>query len=225
MDITGERYGRLIVMGDAPYAFTKKGLMIRRVVCKCDCWVTKNIRIGNLRSGSIVSCWCYHIELTKKRAIRVHGTHLLSWTKIHMKWVGLKRRCNYKNHPQYKDWWWKWITYDPKREKFEWFYEDMRDSYTKHVAEHWEKQTTLDRVDGNWNYSKENCRWATYIQQNSNRKNSFERKHWIKLCDLASQFWYSEPRIRDILRMNNHDIVKTMEVLSNRKRYDRFLSE
>jgi hypothetical protein len=39
------------------------------------------------------------------------------------------------------------------------------------------KLYTLDRVDNNKGYSPENCRWATAIEQSSNRRNSIFVKY------------------------------------------------
>ena len=50
---------------------------------------------------------------------------------------------------------------DPKWENFLGFVEDMGER---------PEDLTLDRVDVDGSYSAENCRWATYSQQNSNRR-------------------------------------------------------
>lgn len=88
------------------------------------------------------------------------------------------KRCTSKNHKYYKLYWWRWI-------KCLWtsyvsFKRDMYESYLDHVAKYWEKDTTLDRIDGNWNYCKENCRRATKVEQGRNtmRNKRYKRRWW-----------------------------------------------
>ena len=74
-------------------------------------------------------------------------------------WAGMKARCKDQNSKNYGE---LGISYDPRWEHFASFCEDMglRPS----------KQHTLDRVDNNGNYTKDNCRWATRTQQCLNRR-------------------------------------------------------
>ena len=78
--------------------------------------------------------------------------HWMTWTRFNNIFRWIKARCNIKSHPSYKNYWWAWIRC--LWNSFEEFKNDMYDSYIKHVEKFWEKNTTIDRIDYNWNYCK-----------------------------------------------------------------------
>lgn len=99
--------------------------------------------------------------LGKDNASYKHG---MTWTHIYQVWQNMKRRINDVNNKRYKNYWWRWISYDKKWEEFEGFYNDMYPSYKKWL--------TLDRIDNDWNYCKENCKWSSLKQQANNRSSN-----------------------------------------------------
>lgn len=62
IDLTGQRYGRLIVVSRAP----NRGQHVCWH-CVCDCGNEKDIRANDLRSGRTTSCGCYQREKTIER--------------------------------------------------------------------------------------------------------------------------------------------------------------
>ena len=82
----------------------------------------------------------------------------------------MKRRCvkkDDKDYPRYggRGVCYEWLTYED-------FKKEMHKSYLKHSIKHGEKDTTLERIDINGNYSSKNCTWATWKEQRQNCQNS-----------------------------------------------------
>ena len=156
---TGYRYWKLVVIKEwAPIGIKNR----RQLLVKCDCWIQKEVRLAGLRQWRIKSCWCLWISNLR--------THWMTNTLIYKKYKSLCRRCNEVKNQQYKNYWWRGINVEWKT--FEEFYKDMWESYLLHRALYWDKNTTIDRIDSDWNYCKENCRWATMKEQQRNRTNN-----------------------------------------------------
>lgn len=89
-------------------------------------------------------------------------------------WADMKQRCTNPNCPSFYNYGGRGIQYDLKWMCYENFKSDMYPSYLKHVANFGVKQTTLDRIDVNDHYYKNNCRWANRTEQRVNVRNKEE---------------------------------------------------
>lgn len=77
------------------------------------------------------------------------------------------RRCNNKNHNSYD-------RYGGRGIKCLWkdyadFERDMVENYLLHIEKYGERQTTIDRINNDGNYCKENCKWSTWREQAFNK--------------------------------------------------------
>ena len=131
-----------------------------KVICPI-CWKDFIWNLNHIKRNNIKSCWC-------KKWRKISGfLHKKRLTSI---FYSMKKRCNNPNNNWYKNYWWRWIKCEWN--KFEDFKNDMYESYILQLNKFWEKDTTLDRIDVNWNYCKSNCRWNTILEQNNNKTNS-----------------------------------------------------
>ena len=105
-------------------------------------------------------------------------THWMSNTSIYSIYDWVKQRCNNKNHKFYNYYGWRWIKCGWVT--FEDFYKDMWNSY--------EKWLTIDRINNNLNYCKENCRWVTQKEQMRNTRRNVILEYKWELKTMAEWF-------------------------------------
>ena len=101
-------------------------------------------------------------------------THNMTHTEFYSVWGNIKQRCYNPNNPNYINYGARGITLcDFWKDDFINFYNDMYDSYCKYKELHPGEYVSIDRIDNNKGYYKDNCRWADYvIQQNNKRTNA-----------------------------------------------------
>ncbi len=150
-DRIGHQYGRLHVIARAPNRSQKD--TNARWACKCSCG-NVTIQYGqDLQRGKVVSCGCWNAE---KRT-----SHGKSRTLIYGVWKSMIDRCENSNTPAYKNYGARGISVSDEWHKFENFYSDMGDT---------PRGKSLDRIDVNRGYSKENCKWSTQLEQMRNTR-------------------------------------------------------
>lgn len=165
MDLTGQRFGRLIVLHREGSFGPQAGWL-----CRCDCGKKKRMRGLSLRRGLARSCGCFTTEAVaesnRRRTGEKRPVHARppcrSSLPAYKSWESMLRRC-YKPHVKgYGNYGGRGIRVCRRWHIFENFVADMgpRPSL-KH---------TLDRIDNNKDYSTENCRWATWDVQSSNKR-------------------------------------------------------
>lgn len=106
-----------------------------------------------------------------------------SLTKV--SWESMKSRCNNKNNKSYKHYGGRGIGYDPRWERYEEFLCDMG---LRPNSLH-----SLERLDVNANYSKENCTWAVSLEQQNNRRNTIRLTAFGKTQHIRA--WSDELQI------------------------------
>lgn len=145
IDLTGRVFGKLTVI--------KRSRNRPRYVywtCKCSCGKILDIISNSLISKKTISCGC----VKTKKLIKFSTTHNKSRSPEHICWLNIKSRCSNTKRNDYKYYGGIGIyVCDEWKNSFTQFYKDMGPRPSKYH--------TLDRIDGDKEYSKSNCRWVT----------------------------------------------------------------
>lgn len=111
-------------------------------------------------------------------------------------WSHMKRRCLDKDNPVYYRYGGRGISVRKEWLDFVNFYKDMGRC---------PEGLTLERINVDGDYCKENCKWASYLEQSNNRRNTFKitfnghtksSRDWERLFSLKRNILYHRIKIK-----------------------------
>lgn len=152
IDLTGQRFGRLVVIGEA--GRNRHGDVLWR--CRCDCTNEVIVKSSHLINGHTTSCGC-------RRGCPTHG---MSKTRLYRVWADMLVRTGI----------WKCSSENFKRNYEErgievcddWLsFEKFRDWALTHG---YSDDLEIDRKDNNRGYCPENCQWVSRKENVNNRR-------------------------------------------------------
>lgn len=210
-DLKGQTFTRLTVLHRD---LTKPGKT--RWMCRCECGVIKSVSAETLLCGKAKSCGCYSVD----RIAALNKTHGLSKKHpLYNTWMLMRRRCNSPNSKAYSRYGGRGIKIDESWDDFNVFAADMGEK---------PEGTSLDRIDNNQGYSKENCRWATPTEQCSNtRRNKlieFEGEQ-LTLGEIARRTSTNEKHLRSLFVEGNHSLDYAIKAELHQKKLNQTMAD
>ena len=203
--------------------------------CELDDGTIVEISSNNLHTG----------RLKLLRGVEPSEQHNKSNTRLYQIWRNMRKKCNNKNHLDYKYYGARGISYCPDWEKFSAFEQwAVNNGYNENAAR---GECTLDRIDVNGNYEPNNCRWVDSEIQSINRRPygkypyyglSFDGSYYcISVVSHRRQFYIGKTKnIKEIPKLlmlrnlyilennlkNSVNIVNSQEVIKTITDIDKF---
>lgn len=163
-DLTGQYFGRLKVLYRDPNKNPNPKDRSTRWVCECQC-ENKTIVILTahvLKQGRTKSCGCLNLESLKSRA--KHGDYK---TPLYNVYRHMKDRCYNPNNEYYYRYGGRGIKVCP-----EWLGDNGYIQFKEDMGAGYEPGLSIDRINNDGDYCKENCRWTTAKVQGNNKGNN-----------------------------------------------------
>jgi len=152
IDMKNKHFGLLKVLQEAGKIGKRKKQMYW--LCQCSCGTQKIIAGNNLRSGQIKSCGCQ---------IGKTITHGNCANPLFDLYRSIKARCYNSNNKAYHN-------YGGRGIKMSKSWYNSFEQFCKDMGSKPHKDFSIERINNNKGYSKQNCKWATTKEQGNNKR-------------------------------------------------------
>lgn len=151
VDLSGKRFGKLVVIKrhEKNKDDTRRGVFWE---CECDCGNMTTVGAASLPSGNTKSCGCLQKPLGGE-----------SNTYTYQSWSGMMNRCYNKKQSSYKNYGARGISVCKEWHNYLNFLSDMGER---------PKGSTIERINNDLRYSKDNCKWDSRKNQCNNKSNN-----------------------------------------------------
>ena len=176
-DFIGKKYN-LLTITDV-YIKTYSGKRRSFAKCNCDCGNSMETGLGSILEGNTKSCGCLNSYGRCKHGNAKRGEETIEYKT----WGSIKGRCYNPKNAKYPIYGGRCIVMDEVwLNDFNQFLYDMGKRPNNY---------SIDRFpDKDGNCTKNNCRWASIVEQNRNRKNTLRHEYLGKKQTIAE--WANE---------------------------------
>lgn len=201
IDLVGQKFGEWQVLSAAPSRRNVGGSSETYWACRCSCGKLQEVAGKALRKAKTTKC----NACAGRARVKPHNVRVLHATTFHV-WTGMKQRCYCPTNQAYDRYGGRGITMSPRwLESFENFLEDMGPK---------PDSMSLDRIDVNGSYSKENCRWATTLEQANNTRVNFKVEYegtTFTLSELARHCGVKYLKLHNQLRTRGRPLEEAIQ--------------
>lgn len=168
-------------------------------LCVCSCGDVSEYIATRVKHNRVIQCKkCSSIASAEK-----NKTHGMRNTATYNTWLSMKARCQNKNSKDFDSYGARGITVCKEWiDSFEQFYLDMGEK---------PKGTSIDRIDNNQGYFKENCKWSTNSEQQKNKSTSVI---WI----VHGKKYESLQEAANFYKVRKQTIVKWVDGWTDKRR-------
>lgn len=192
IDLTGKNFGNWTVLS---YAGDQKWL------CRCACAFENKVSGSSLRRGLSTGC----VGCNPARMNRL--THGGRATRLYNIWCGMKARCENSQDAAFDRYGGRGIK----------VCQDWRDDFASFrrwsEANGYTEVLTIDRKNNDGHYEPDNCRWATYAEQNRNYGRNRPILHegrYVLIGDLAAEHGLPGDVVKNRVRRYGWPLTKAL---------------